>query len=51
MFVLARAYYSTYEFEKAVAMYDKIIAVSKSEERKKEAEANKRIVLDAAYVE
>lgn len=49
MFVLARAYYSTYEFDKAVAMYDKIIATSKSEDRKKEAEANKKIVLDAAY--
>ncbi|MCR4627628.1 MAG: hypothetical protein K5640_08280 [Treponema sp.] len=49
MFVLARAYYSTYEFDKAVSMYDKIIATTKSEERKKEAEANKRIVLDAAY--
>ena len=49
MFVLARAYYSTYEFDKAVSMYDKIIATTKSEDRKKEAEANKRIVLDAAY--
>ena len=49
MFLLARAYYSTYEFEKAAAMYDKIIATTKSDERKKEAEANKRIVLDAAY--
>ncbi|QTQ15956.1 tetratricopeptide repeat protein [Treponema parvum] len=49
MFVLARAYYSTYEFDKAAAVYDKIIQTTKSDERKKEAQANKKIVLDAAY--
>ena len=49
MFVLARAYYSSYEFDKAVAMYDKIIATTKSEEKKASAEENKKIVLDAAY--
>ncbi|MBQ5645653.1 MAG: tetratricopeptide repeat protein, partial [Treponema sp.] len=31
MFVLARAYYSTYEFDKAVEMYDKIISVTTSD--------------------
>lgn len=49
MFVLARAYYSSYEFDKAVAMYDKIIATTKSAEKKANAEENKKIVLDAAY--
>ena len=49
MFVLARAYYSSYEFDKAVAMYDKIIATTKSAEKKASAEENKKIVLDAAY--
>ena len=49
MFVLARAYYSTFEFDKAVQMYDKIIATSKSEETKANAEANKKIALEAAY--
>jgi hypothetical protein len=49
MFVLARAYYSSYEFDKAVAMYDKIIATTKVEEKRASAEENKKIVLDAAY--
>lgn len=49
MFVLARAYFVNYEFEKAVEMYDKIIGITKSQERKSEAEANKNFVLEAAY--
>ena len=49
MFVLARAYYSTYEFNKAVEMYDKIISVTTSDKKKADAEANKKIVLDASY--
>ena len=49
MFVLARAYYSSYEFEKSVAMYDKIIETTKSDDTKKTAEENKKIVLDASY--
>lgn len=49
MFVLARAYYSCYEFDKAVAVYDKIISQTKSDSIKKEAENNKRIVLEASY--
>ena len=48
-FVLARAYYSTYEFDKAVEMYDKIISVTTSDKKKADAEANKKIVLDASY--
>ncbi len=49
MFVLARAYYSNYEFDKAVEIYDRIIDTTKSEETKKTAEENKSIVLDASY--
>ncbi len=49
MFVLARAYYSTYEFDKSAQVYDKIIATTKSAETKATAEENKKIVLDAAY--
>lgn len=49
MFVLARAYYSTFEFDKSADMYDKIIAVTKSAETKATAEENKKTVLDAAY--
>ena len=48
MFVLARAYYSTYEFDKAVEIYDKIIETTKSEDTKKTAEENKKIALDAS---
>lgn len=51
MFVLARAYYVTYEFDKAVAMYDQIISLTKSKERKAEAEANRQTVLDASYAQ
>ena len=49
MFVLARAYYSNSEFDKAAALYDKIIATTKSPEKKAEAEANKKIVLNVSY--
>lgn len=49
MFVLARAYYVTYSFDKAVAVYDQIISLTKSKERKAEAEANRQTVLDASY--
>lgn len=49
MFALARAYYATYEFDKAIEMYDKIIETTKSPEKKAQAEANKKVVLEAAY--
>ncbi|MCR4580758.1 MAG: tetratricopeptide repeat protein [Treponema sp.] len=49
MFVLARAYYSSYEFEKSAEVYDKIIATTKSAETKATAEENKKTVLDALY--
>ena len=48
MFVLARAYYSIYEYDKAAAMYDKIINTTKSAERKAIAEEHKKTVLDEA---
>ncbi len=51
MFVLARAYYSTYQTDKAVEMYDRIIETTSSDEKKANALANKKIVLDAAYVQ
>ena len=47
MFVLARAYYSSYEFDKAVEIYDRIIETTKSEDTKKTADENKKIALDA----
>ena len=49
MFLLARADYMTYEFDKAIGMYDKIISLTKSPERKAEAEANREVVQNAAY--
>ncbi len=49
MFVLARAYYMNYEFDKAIGMYDKIISLTKSPERKAEAEANREVVQNAAF--
>jgi Tetratricopeptide repeat. len=49
MFVLARAYYSTGEGEKAVAMYNKILEFNLDDQRKAEAEANKATVLAQMY--
>ncbi len=49
MFVLARAYYQTFQFDKAVVLYDKIIALDPNAEKTAEAKANKKIVLDAQY--
>ena len=42
MFVLARAYYSSYEFDKAVEIYDRIIETTKSDDTKKTAEEIKK---------
>lgn len=50
-FLLARAYYSTYEFQKAVDLYDDIIKTSKSDQKRREAENNKKLALDALYAE
>lgn len=49
MMVLARAYYMVYDFDSALAMYDKIISTSTAKDRVVEAEKNKRVVLDAMY--
>ena len=49
MFVLARAYYQTYQFDKAVILYDRIIGLAPNAEKTAEAKANKKIVLDAQY--
>ena len=49
MFVLARAYYSNYEFDKAVNLYDKIIELAPNEEKVNEAKANKKFILDVQY--
>ena len=46
MFLLASAYYSDYDFDKSVEMYDKIIQNTKSASIKAQAEANRKQVLD-----
>ena len=51
MMVLANAYYQNYEFDKAVELYDKIISITTSPEKKAAAEANKKLVLEMAYGE
>ena len=49
MFVLARAYYMNYEFEKAGELYDRIIKLNPNAEKVSEAEKNKKAALDALY--
>ncbi|MCQ2982497.1 MAG: hypothetical protein MJ178_07065 [Treponemataceae bacterium] len=49
MFVLARAYYMNYEFQLAVDMYDRILSTTTSDQYKADAEANKKVVLQAMY--
>ena len=49
MFVLARAYYDTVQYEKAIEIYDRIIELKPSQQKIEDAEANKKIVTDALY--
>ena len=49
MFVLARVYYIESKYKEAVAIYDKIISITKLEEKKRQAEENKKTVLDVLY--
>ncbi|GAB1483840.1 tetratricopeptide repeat protein [Treponema sp.] len=49
MFVLARAYFMTGAFQKAVDVYDRIISITRDPSRKVEAESNKKAALDALY--
>lgn len=44
MLLLARCYYETYEFDKAIAVYDRFISSTKSDEKKKQAEELKQQV-------
>jgi tetratricopeptide (TPR) repeat protein len=48
LFVLARAYYMTGQFDAAVEVYDRIIASTKDKARRAEAENNRRFILDNA---
>lgn len=49
MFVLARAYYSTGDIDRSVAMYDAIIKKGKDPKQVADAEENKATVLNSAY--
>ena len=49
MFALAGAYYDNLEFDKAIALYDRIIELKPNEEKVREAEANKKTVMDMQY--
>jgi tetratricopeptide (TPR) repeat protein len=49
MFVLAAAHYMTEEYQGALSMYDKIIAITKDSVKKAKAEELKQIVLRAYY--
>lgn len=49
MFVLARAYYLTEQYQKASDMYDQILSVTTDKKLKEDAERNKKVVLDALY--
>jgi len=49
MFLLARCYYEAGENEQALEWYDQIIALTKDEVRRTEAEKNKKILLDQLY--
>ncbi|MDR0718839.1 MAG: tetratricopeptide repeat protein [Treponema sp.] len=49
MFLLASAYYMTEAFEEAVAEYDKIIRLTKDEEKRTRAQDNRQTVLGRLY--
>jgi tetratricopeptide (TPR) repeat protein len=49
MFVLARAYYMTENYAKAVETYDRIVSVSKDKKVKEEALSNREIIMEIIY--
>jgi len=49
MFVLARAYYMTERYDRAIELYDRIISRTKDPKVKAEAQNNKEIIRDIIY--
>ncbi|MDR1428824.1 MAG: tetratricopeptide repeat protein [Spirochaetaceae bacterium] len=49
MFVLARAFYVTGNYDAALELYDRILSITKEPTRRREAENNKQQVLAASY--
>lgn len=51
LFVYARALYGTGDLRKAIEVYDKIISSSRISEKRKNAEENKKILMDELYAQ
>jgi tetratricopeptide (TPR) repeat protein len=49
MFVLARAYFVTSDMQKALVLYDTIISVTRDEDKKREAQNNRQVVMGRLY--
>ncbi|MDR1177462.1 MAG: tetratricopeptide repeat protein [Spirochaetaceae bacterium] len=49
MFILARAFYATGGYDRAVELYDEIISITKDSSRRRQAEDNKQQALSASY--
>lgn len=49
LFIYARTLYATGELSRAIEVYDKIISASRVAEKRKQAEENKKILLDEQY--
>ena len=49
MFVLARAFYMQRRFQEAVNLYDRIITLSKDEQKKTDAQENRQLIMGQMY--
>jgi tetratricopeptide (TPR) repeat protein len=49
MFVLARAYVMTGEYEPAIDLYNRIISITRDKNKRSEAERNKQYIMDIYY--
>jgi tetratricopeptide (TPR) repeat protein len=45
MFVLARAYYVVKDYEAAIALYDRIIILTRDEQKRKDAQNNRQLIM------
>jgi tetratricopeptide (TPR) repeat protein len=49
MFVLARAYFMTEQYQEALDLYDRIISITRDAKKKREADQNKQYILGVYY--
>jgi tetratricopeptide (TPR) repeat protein len=49
MFVLARAYYVMQDYRAAVDLYDRIITLTRDEQKRKDAQNNRQLVMEQMY--